>query len=62
MAEPAEKDDEISVFDTANYVNQMAGELSRMARNGGLNDLADTLAQAQMMAAAAMVQPPRSKP
>ncbi|MES1157095.1 MAG: hypothetical protein ABUL73_04860 [Alphaproteobacteria bacterium] len=56
MAEPAEKREDISVFDTADYINQMACELSLMARRGGLPELADTLEQAQAQAALVMVK------
>ena len=55
MPEHAELED-ISVFDTASYVNQLTTELSRMAREGGLDQLADTLEAARDLSAQAMLE------
>ena len=61
MGEPAEKRDDLSVYDVADYVNQMTGELSAMARGGGLNDLAETLERAQAQAASVMINHQRAR-
>jgi hypothetical protein len=49
-------EDDISPFDAANYSYQMTAELRRMARDGGLEDLAGALDRAWEEAAKAMVQ------
>jgi hypothetical protein len=51
---PGEED--ISPFDAANYSYQMTAELRRMAREGGLEELAGALDRAWEEAAKAMVQ------
>lgn len=53
MAEDAGEDG-ISPFDAAHYTYQMTDELRRMARDGGLGDLADALDQARIAALQAM--------
>ncbi|HVY84215.1 MAG TPA: hypothetical protein VG943_03720 [Caulobacterales bacterium] len=55
MPETAENADNISAFDAANYAFQMTAELSRMARDGGLEPLAKALEQAHALAAQSML-------
>ena len=57
---PAE--DEISAFEAASYTFQMTGELARMAREGGLPILADSLELSRDLAAAAMSDLRRRQP
>ncbi len=49
------EEDEISAFEAANYVFQIAGELSVMAKGKGLARVADALERVRNAAAQAML-------
>ncbi|HWA01862.1 MAG TPA: hypothetical protein VG841_16260 [Caulobacterales bacterium] len=56
LGESLEDAEDISAFDAANYAFEMTAELSRMARDGGLDALAHSLEQAHAQAAQTMVE------